>query len=417
MTTTTQALQKQLRQLRAQHTAGTLSDEQFTTQRSALERQLLDHLEKTHAEDPPAAASSAPAAGSKRRAGVQTWALLGVFAVVIAAAGYSLTGSPDQINQVPGSMGRAAAPAEASEPAPHAMGTEQMAALVDKLAERMKSNPQDAEGWVMLGRSYAAMGRPEDALAALDKAVKLQPQDATILADYADALAVKSGRSLDGEPMQYIERALKADPSHVKALVLAGTAAFNRGDFAVAVRHWDRVAQVGSPDNPLVQMAANGAAEARTRGNLPPAAPGNGPALAAAGATAGGTGAAAAAQPGGAAPAGTAVSGTVTIHPDLLAKAAPEDAVFIFARAAVGSRMPLALLRKQVKDLPVAFTLDDSMAMSPAAKISGAEKVVVGARVTKSGQAMPQPGDLEGLSDPVAPGGKGVQVQITGVIK
>jgi cytochrome c-type biogenesis protein CcmH len=79
--------------------------------------------------------------------------------------------------------------------------------------------------------------------------------------------------------------------------------------------------------------------------------------------------------------------------------------------------MPLALLRKQAKDLPAAFTLDDSMAMSPAAKISGAEKVVVGARVTKSGQAMPQPGDLEGQSEPVAPGGKGVLVQITGVIK
>ena len=415
MTPTTKALQKQLRQLRAQHAAGSLTEEQFNTQRTALERQLLDHLDQTHTEDAPLAA---PASTSppKRRAGVQTWALLGVFMVVVAAAGYSLTGSPDQINQVPNSMGQAAAPAEGAEPAPHAMGTEQMAALVEKLAERMKSNPQDAEGWVMLGRSYAAMGRSDDALVALDKAVKLQPQEATILADYADALAVKNGRTLDGEPMQYIERALKADPSHVKALVLAGTAAFNRGDFAVAVRHWDRVAQVGSPDNPLVQMAANGAAEARSRGNLPAAAPAAAPPMANASGMAAMTAAAgaAAAAPGNAA---GSVSGTVTIHPDMLAKASPDDAVFIFARAAVGSRMPLALLRKQVKDLPVAFTLDDSMAMSPAAKISGAEKVVVGARVTKSGQAMPQPGDLEGLSEPVAPGGKGVQVQISTAIK
>jgi cytochrome c-type biogenesis protein CcmH len=272
MTNTTKALQKQIRQLRAQHAAGSLTDEQFNTQRTALERQLLDHLDQTHTDDAPAAAPApTPAARPQRRAGVQTWALLGVFMVVLAAAGYSLTGSPDQINQVPNSMGQAAAPAEGAEPPPHAMGTEQMAALVEKLAERMKSNPQDSEGWVMLGRSYAAMGRSDDALAALDKAVKLQPEDATVLADYADALAVKNGRTLDGEPMKYIERALKADPSHVKSLVLAGTAAFNRGDFAVAVQFWDRVALAGSPDNPLVQVAANGAAEARSRANLPAA--------------------------------------------------------------------------------------------------------------------------------------------------
>jgi cytochrome c-type biogenesis protein CcmH len=222
----------------------------------------------------------------------------------------------------------------------------------------------------MLGRSYAAMGRADDALVALDKAVKLQPQEATILADYADALAVKNGRTLDGEPMQYIERALKADPNHVKSLVLAGTAAFNRGDYAGAVRYWDRVAQVGSPDNPLVQMAADGAAEARSRGKLPAAA----------------TAAAAASAwrhrawrhdghrrsaPG---PGAGSVSGTVTSIPTCwprLRRTTPSSSSHA---PPSGSRMPLALLRKQVKDLPVAFTLDDSMAMSPAAKISGAPK-------------------------------------------
>jgi cytochrome c-type biogenesis protein CcmH len=289
------------------------------------------------------------------------------------------------------------------------MGSEQMAALVERLAERMKANPQDAEGWVMLGRSYAAMGRAEDALMALDKAVKLQPEEATILADYADALAVRNGRTLDGEPMQFIERALKADPNHVKALVLAGTAHFNRGDYAGAVRYWDRVAQVGSPDHPLVPVAADGAAEARARGKLPAASAAAAPAASALAAV---TSASAAA------PGAGSVSGTVTIAPDLLAKVSPDDAVFIVARAAEGSRMPLALLRKQVKDLPATFTLDDSMAMSPAAKLSGAPKIVVGARVSKTGQAMPQPGDLEGTSDPVAPGGaKGVKVQIAGVVK
>ncbi|HRD95186.1 MAG TPA: c-type cytochrome biogenesis protein CcmI, partial [Rubrivivax sp.] len=233
MTPQAKALNQQLRELRAQHAAGSLTDKQFNTRRAQIERQILDHLDEAHTDDVPAAATPV------RRAGVQTWALLGVFIVAVAAMGYGLTGSPDQINQVPGGMGSAAAPAAGAEPPPHDMGSEQMAALVEKLADRMKSNPQDAEGWVMLGRSYAAMGRADDALVALDKAVKLQPQEASILADYADALAVKNGRTLDGEPMQYIEKALKADPNHVKSLVLAGTAHFNRGDYAGAVRYWD----------------------------------------------------------------------------------------------------------------------------------------------------------------------------------
>jgi cytochrome c-type biogenesis protein CcmH len=405
MTPKTQTLHKQLRELRAQHAAGSLTDEQFNTRRTQLERQILDHLDQTHEEHSPAGAASSP----RRRLGVQTWALLGVFMLVVAFGGYSLTGSPDKINPLPGEYSGGAAPAAGQEPPPHEMGSEQMAALVERLAERMKANPQDAEGWVMLGRSYAAMGRAEDALMALDKAVKLQPEEATILADYADALAVRNGRTLDGEPMQFIERALKADPNHVKALVLAGTAHFNRGDYAGAVRYWDRVAQVGSPDHPLVPVAADGAAEARARGKLPAASAAAAPAASALAAV---TSASAAA------PGAGSVSGTVTIAPDLLAKVSPDDAVFIVARAAEGSRMPLALLRKQVKDLPATFTLDDSMAMSPAAKLSGAPKIVVGARVSKTGQAMPQPGDLEGTSDPVAPGGaKGVKVQIAGVVK
>ncbi|MBL8314964.1 MAG: c-type cytochrome biogenesis protein CcmI [Rubrivivax sp.] len=409
MTPQAKALNQQLRELRAQHAAGSLTDKQFNTRRAQIERQILDHLDEAHTDDVPAATTPV------RRAGVQTWALLGVFILAVAALGYGLTGSPDQINQVPGAMGRAAAPAAGAEPPPHDMGSDQMAALVEKLADRMKSNPQDAEGWVMLGRSYAAMGRADDALVALDKAVKLQPQEASILADYADALAVKNGRTLDGEPMQYIERALKADPNHVKSLVLAGTAYFNRGDYAGAVRYWDRVAQVGSPDNPLVQVAADGAAEARSRGQLPAAATAAATPAATAPAASGVAAIiATAAAPG---PGAGSVSGTVSIHPDLLAKTSPDDAVFIFARAESGSRMPLALMRKQVKDLPVAFTLDDSMAMSPAAKISGTAKLVLGARVSKSGQAMPQAGDLEGLSETVAPGGQGVKIQISGVIK
>ena len=223
-----------------------------------------------------------------------------------------------------------------------------------------------------------------------------------MLADYADVSAVNNGRKLEGEPTRLLERALKIDPDNLKALVLLGTAAYNRGDYVVAVKHWERVVQVGAPENPMVEMARGGAAEARERGKLPPAVavaaaasaplPGRAPAVAAR--------------------AASEVSGTVRLSPVLQAQASPEDTVFIFARAAIGTRVPLAILRKQVKDLPFNFKLDDSLSMSPAAQLSGVDKVIVGARISRSGQAMPQPGDLEGLSPVVAVGSQGVLVEI-----
>ena len=126
--------------------------------------------------------------------------------------------------------------------------------------------------------------------------------------------------------------------------------------------------------------------------------------------------AAQAAPPGSDKSAPTSVSGTVTLAKPLAGKAAPDDTVYVFARAAEGSRVPLAILRKQVKDLPLKFTLDDSMAMSPAAKLSGAPKVIVGARISKSGGALAQPGDLQGLSAPVAVGSSGLAIEISQVV-
>ena len=109
---------------------------------------------------------------------------------------------------------------------------------------------------------------------------------------------------------------------------------------------------------------------------------------------------------------GAKVSGKVSVAPALAGKAAPTDVVFIFARAASGPPMPLAVLRKQVKDLPVEFALDDSMAMAPNLKLSGFAEVVVGARISRSGSATPQSGDLQGLSRPVKVGASGVAVVI-----
>ena len=108
----------------------------------------------------------------------------------------------------------------------------------------------------------------------------------------------------------------------------------------------------------------------------------------------------------------------ITLAPALAAKVSPDDVVFVFARALDGGpKAPLAIQRLQVKNLPLDITLDDSMAMSPAMSLSTQKQVVVGARISKSGSAMAQPGDLQGLSPTVDVGAKGVKVEIAEVVK
>ena len=215
-----------------------------------------------------------------------------------------------------------------------------------------------------------------------------------------------NNRSFEGEPTMLVERALKIDPKNPKALALAGTVAFDRKDYRVAVQHWEKLAQVEPADGQYADQIRASIAQARQLAGMPPAAApisGNTAATLPSTASAG----AASAQ----------VSGTVSLAPPLKARAAPDDTVFVFARAAEGNRMPLAIVRKQVKDLPLQFTLDDSMAMSPAAKLSGATSVIIGARISKSGNAMPKSGDLQGLSPAVSVGATGIKVEINEELK
>ena len=315
------------------------------------------------------AASAAPARPSRG-----LWAGVAGFSVVLTAVGYLLLGTPSAWNVKPGDQ-VAAMPTDA-----------EVEAMLGQLAARLRAEPDNAQGWAMLGRSYLMLGRHAEAVQALEKLVALQPTDAQAIVDLADAKAMVAGRVLAGEPEKLIARALELDPKNLKALALAGTVAF---DYAAAVRHWEAAVAAAGGESELVANLRTGIVEARQRGGLgDPAAP------------------AAAAAP-------AKVSGRVVLAAALAGQAAPTDTLFIFARPAEGSRMPLALLRAQVKDLPVEFTLDDSLAMNPAAKLSGATQVVIGARISKSGQAMPQPGDLQGFSAPVAVGAKGVAVEIS----
>jgi cytochrome c-type biogenesis protein CcmH len=358
----------QLRELEADLRAGTLAPDQHEKARGDIEARLLADVGKgdalAHPQRPTRAAALA----------------LGLAVPICALAVYVAVGNP-----------RALLPQSAEGANAHGVSAQQFEAMVSRLAARLKENPEDPEGWMMLGRSYAVLGRFGEASEAYAKAAARTPGDAQLLADYADALAMAQGRTLQGEPEKILRRALAIDPNNVKALLLAGTAAFNRNDGAAAVRHWERVLGLLPAESDMIQRVQASIAEARSLSG-----------------SAGGK--AQIAKP--AQAQGGRVSGVVRLAPELEGKVAPGDTVFIFARAAEGPRMPLAILRKRGSDLPVRFTLDDSMAMAPQMKLSAFPNVVIGARVSKSANASPQPGDLQGLSGPVKVGDGKVSVVI-----
>jgi cytochrome c-type biogenesis protein CcmH len=396
-------LRAQLQQLEALHKDGALGRPAYDSARAQLERQIVDLV----LADPAAAtaAGSAAPADDAPRPSTRLLATLAAAVLVVAGAGYAWTGSPGL------ALGTATSVAAGAEPAsPHDSDDMQFAAAVEKLAAKLETQPDNAEGWAMLARSYSRLGRFGEAVPAYAKAVALNGNDANLLADYADALAVNNDRKIEGEPLKLVERALKLDPENAKALALAGTAAFDRKDYAGAVRYWEKLAQVAPPDNQFMAQLQGSIAEARELGGL-------GASAAAKPASTAVPKAAPAAPPVAAATGTAAVRGTVRLAPAVAKLAAPTDTVFIYARAAEGPRMPLAIVRKQVKDLPVEFALDDSQAMSPASRLSLFPKVVISARVSKSGQAQPSAGDLSGQSAAVANDASGVGVEINEVVK
>lgn len=369
---------------------GVLTGDAAREAREKLEREIVDAVTGEGA-----SAAAPPPAGRPSRGLV---AGIFAFVLVFGIAGYLWRGSFEGLNVGPG------------QPGPVATGgaggvtEQQIESMVAQLAERLKEKPDDPDGWAMLGRSYAALGRANDAVAAYKKVVELR-KDAQSLADLADGLAMANNRTLEGEPERLIAEAVKLDGRNVKALALAGTVAFNREDYAAASGYWQRAIDASEPGSEFAQQLQGALDEARKRAA--------GPAVAAAPAVP--------AAPGASKPAAAAtnavVAGRVTLSKALADRVAPGDTLFIFARAANGPRVPLAILRKQAGELPVEFQLDDSLAMSPAAKLSSATEVVIGARISKSGNAMAQPGDLQVLSAPVALGTRGVALEIADVVK
>ena len=217
----------QLSELDADLRNGIVAEEQYAQDREEIERRLLEDTAQVRSKKP----ASAPVNARN------TAYLLGLGIPFIAIIFYLKVGEPNLIEN-PAPVGT---PATATSAAPPERSQEQIEANVAKLAQKLQSNPNDLQGWTMLARSYSSLEKFSDAANAYAKAVELSPKDADLLAEYAFSTAMANGRSLQGKPMELINRALQVDPENAKVLQLAGSAAFEAKDYKKAVGYWERV--------------------------------------------------------------------------------------------------------------------------------------------------------------------------------
>lgn len=382
-------LRQQYAELEAEHKAGRVSDDEYEETRAEIETRVLEESKDPEDEAPL----------KTGRQGVYAAFALVVIVPVAAFLLYLQVGTPiamdpdftreqAQMQKMSGSHSSA-----------------ELAEQVKFLEERLKEHPDNADGWVMLARTSAAMKDWTKSSQAFEQVNRLVPDNADVLADWADVLAAAQNGNLDGRPKQLIEKALSVDPQHWKALALMGTLCFNKADYEGAVKYWSRMlAGVEQGSEEWRQIMEN-IEHARRAGGLPPD-----PSLA----PQAPAGASSPAQPQASAVTGAVITGTVDVAPELKSKIRPDDTVFVFARPVEGSKMPVAFASYKGKDLPIKFRLDSASQMGMGMKtLADVKEAIVGARVSRSGNFMPASGDLEGeLAKPVAVGAEGVSVVI-----
>lgn len=391
-------LRQEFVELQARHDAGELNETEY--------EQAYAELVTTLGTDLQAAAEPAK---PPRWQVTQGKTLIGVFVLlaVLAPGLYYLLGNPAAINAVPMS---AADPNAVNNPHAGAGGgatnLPSIEVMVDRLRQKLEENPNNPEGWLMLGRSYMTMNQYDKAVDALTRAYAQNSEDPTILLAYADALTMQNGGLVNDKAFKLIQRVLEKKPNEPVALWMAAMAYEGKQDLKTAVDYWKRLLPLvpaNSPDYREVQMRL-AQAEARLTGN-PLVMPPEHPPLAVAQDTP--------AAPVAPAAGGASVTAVIKLDEKYKQRVKADDTVFVFARAVNGPRQPLAAKRLQVKDLPATITLDDSMAMSPMNKLSDHPQVLIGARVSRSGNVMPSTGDLQGSSDVVETKQHGQTVQIT----
>ncbi len=361
---------EQLQELEADYANGIIAAAQFHEAEQELKRRLVEE--------------SRVVAPAVRDASRKPWLAVAIAIAlpIVCFALYKLLGQPAAFIDPTAQDGK---PLSVENITP-----QQFATMTQRLAVKLRDNPNDPTGWTMLAKAYMALGRGNDAVAAYERAVIMVPDNAALLVEYAHALATRNNDSFVGRPRELITQAIKLAPEDPRVLALAGSAAYEAKDFAAAIAHWEKLLTLVPKDADAVdEVRASINAARNAMGEKPIAAKNN-----------------------------IGVSGAVSLSDTLKDKIAPNDTLFIFARAAGANapKMPLAVWRGTVKDLPKTFTLDDSMAMTPAMVISKFEQVSVEARISKSGNAIPQSGDLSAASVTAKPGATGIKLVIDRVL-
>lgn len=353
----------QILDLDREHDSGHISDQEWQQSRDELSLRLL---EDTSAVDDPAAKAEKPA--------IWTAIVLAIALPLGSMGMYMWVGQPEALNPL-------------ALKTPDQVDPKDLAKMAQTLAEKLKDKPDNLQGWVMLGRTYRTLENFDAALRAYDSALKLSDDDDLKL-ERIEVIAMQRQGQFEGEPWNVIREILQRDPQHFGALLTAGSASYADGKFADALKYWEQARKPLDANNPDLEGLESAIATVRERLGMPPAK-----------ATV-------------AATSGLNVTGQVNLSAALKSKASPNDVVFIYATPANGDRMPLAIFKTTVSQLPLNFTLDDSTAMTPDRKLSAAGEVMVKVRVSKSGNAMPQSGDLSGSLGPVKVGAKGLKLEI-----
>lgn len=367
----------QILDLDREHDSGHISDQEWQQSRDELSLRLL---EDTSAVDDPAAKAEKPA--------IWTAVVLAVALPLGSMGLYMWVGQPEALNPM-------------AAKTPDQVDPKDLAKMAQTLAEKLQAKPDNLQGWVMLGRTYRALENFDAALKAYDSALKLSADDDLKL-ERIEIIAMQRQGQFEGEPWNVIREVLQRDPQHFGALLTAGSASYAEGKFADALRYWEQARKPLDANNPDLEGLENAIAAVRDRLGMPPAK---------SSLTASSTPSSTSSSTS-VATSGLNVTGQVNLSASLKSKASPNDVVFIYATPANGDRMPLAIFKTTVSQLPLNFTLDDSTAMTPDRKLSAAGEVMVKVRVSKSGNAMPQSGDLSGSLGPVKVGAKGLKLEI-----
>ncbi len=352
----------QILDLDREHDSGHISDQEWQQSRDELSLRLL---EDTSAVDDPAAKVEKPA--------IWTAAVLAVALPLGSMGLYMWVGQPEALNPL-------------ALKSPEQADPKDLAKMAQTLAEKLQDKPDNLQGWVMLGRTYRTLENFDASLKAYDRALKLSDDDDLKL-ERIEIIAMQRQGRFEGEPWNVIREVLQRDPQHFGALLTAGSASYAEGKFADALKFWEQARKPLDANHPDLAGLENAIATVRDRLGMP-------------------------AKQMPAASSGLNVTGQVNLSASLKSKTSPNDVVFIYATPANGDRMPLAIFKTTVSQLPLNFMLDDSTAMTPDRKLSGAGEVMVKVRVSKSGNAMPQSGDLSGSLGPVKVDAKDLKLEI-----